>query len=85
MIITFKGESEHWEAEYVYRGTEVWRKDNGKRTYSNEDSYQLVLKYKGSLEELSSIRKLEYAHKTILVAGKRRENSMGPLEAIIYS
>lgn len=81
----FKGESEHWEAEYVYRGTEVWKKDNGERTYSNEDSYQFLLKYKGSLEELSSIRKLEYAHKTNSSGGETTKEFDGPPEELLFT
>ena len=60
----FSGESEHWEAEYFYKGTEKWGEKNGIKTYSNEDSYEFVLKYKGSLEELSSLQKLEYSYET---------------------
>lgn len=61
---TFTGESEHWEAEYVYEGIEKWGEEDGQRTYSNNDSYKFVLTYKGSLEELSSIKKLEYSFET---------------------
>ncbi|WP_262174493.1 hypothetical protein [Saccharococcus sp. Marseille-Q5394] len=57
----FSGESEHWEAEYSYKGTEKWGEKNGQRKYSIEDSYQLVLQYKGSIEELSSLQTLEYS------------------------
>lgn len=60
----FSGESEHWEAVYAYKGTENWGEKNGKRTYSSEDSYEFVIKYKGSLEELSSLQKLEYSYET---------------------
>ena len=81
----FKGESEHWEAEYVYRGTEVWKKDNGDRTYSNEDSYQFVLKYKGSLEELSSIRSLNTAHKTNSSDGETTKEFDGPPEELLFT
>ncbi|MBO0587515.1 hypothetical protein I2484_09410 [Sporosarcina sp. E16_8] len=81
----FKGESEHWEAEYVYTGTEVWRKDNGNRTYSSEDSYQFILKYKGSLEELSSIRKLKYAHETTSSSGETTREFDGPPEVLSFT
>lgn len=59
----FVGESDHWEAEYSYKGTEIWGEDDGKRTYSNDANYEFVLKYKGSIEELSSLKKLEYSYK----------------------
>lgn len=61
----FSGESEHWEAEYSYKGTEKWGGKDGKKTYSNEGGFDFVLKYKGSLEELSSSQKLEYSYETI--------------------
>ena len=60
----FSGESEHWEAEYTYNGTEKWGGKDGQRTYSNEDDFRFILKYKGSLEELSSLQKLEYSYET---------------------
>ncbi|MFC5602399.1 hypothetical protein [Sporosarcina koreensis] len=61
---TFSGESEHWEAEYAYNGTEKWGEKDGQRTYSNEHSFRFILKYKGSLEELSSLQKIEYSYET---------------------
>ncbi len=67
----FSGESEHWEAEYAYKGTEKWGGKEGKETYSNEDIYEFRLKYKGSLEELSSLQKLHYSYE----ANSRREDS----------
>jgi hypothetical protein len=60
----FSGESEHWEAEYSYKGTEKWGEKDGQRTYSNEDDYTFVLRYTGSLEELSSLQRLEYSYET---------------------
>ncbi|HAM81847.1 MAG TPA: hypothetical protein DCO80_13720 [Ornithinibacillus sp.] len=57
----FSRESEYWEAEYSNKGTEKWGEKDGQRTYSNENSYKFVLKYKGSLEALSSLQKLEYS------------------------
>lgn len=50
----FSVESEHWEAEYFYKGTE---KLEGKVGSSNEHTYEFSLKYKGSLDELSSFTK----------------------------
>lgn len=74
----FSGESEHWEAEYSYKGTEKWGEKDGQRTYSNEDSYQFVLKYKGSIEELSSLKKLEYSYETNSKRGKTTEEYTEP-------
>lgn len=81
----FKGESEHWEAEYAYKGTEVWGEDDGKRTYSNEDSYEFVLKYKGSLEELSSLQKVEYAYKARSRYGSGTEEYTEPPNELLFT
>lgn len=68
---TFKGEGEYWEAEYVVKGTETWRKKYGITKYSNEDHDELLLTYKGTLEDLSSIESLEYAYETSAGGGGR--------------
>ncbi|MFS0688773.1 hypothetical protein AB1K89_05985 [Sporosarcina sp. 179-K 8C2 HS] len=81
----FSGESEHWEAEYSYKGTEKWGEKNGQRTYSNEDSYQFVLKYKGSIEELSSLKKLEYSYETNRGHGKTTEEYTDPPSTRTFS
>jgi hypothetical protein len=70
----FVGESDHWEAEYSYKGTEIWGEDDGKRTYSNDANYEFVLQYKGSIEDLSSLKKLEYSYKVEL------RNTLSPQE-----
>lgn len=81
---TFVGESEHWEAEYSYTGTEVWREDDGRTMYSNEDSYEFTLKYKGSLEELSSMKTLEYSFKTNGKGGSRSQEYTEPNKEVIF-
>ncbi|MFS0574285.1 hypothetical protein AB1K83_01490 [Sporosarcina sp. 179-K 3D1 HS] len=78
----FSGESEHWEAEYVYKGTEKW---GGKETYSNEDSYNFILEYKGSLEELSSIQKLYYSYETNSSNGYRNEEFTEPPSTVTFT
>ncbi|MFJ8261947.1 hypothetical protein ACIQ4I_08335 [Rummeliibacillus sp. NPDC094406] len=81
----FSGESEHWEAEYSYKGTEIWGEKDGKKTYSNEDGYEFVLKYKGSLEELSSLQKIEYSYKTISSGGKSIEEFTESPSTVTFS
>lgn len=70
---TFNGESENWEAEYSYKGTENWDEKDGRVIYSNTDGFDFVLKYKGSLEEFSSVRFLEYSYATMHSSGRTRE------------
>ncbi|MFJ5748511.1 hypothetical protein ACIP97_07875 [Peribacillus frigoritolerans] len=69
----FTGESEHWEAVYFYEGTELWGEKNEQTTHSSKDSYELVLKYKGALKELSSMKNLEYTYETTTSSGTKTE------------
>lgn len=61
---TFNGEGEYWEAQYSFSGTEIWGEKDGGTTYSNENSDEFVLTYKGSLKEFSSVKSLEYSYET---------------------
>ncbi|WP_170971784.1 hypothetical protein, partial [Peribacillus simplex] len=82
----FIGESEHWEAEYSYKGTEIWGKNDSKQTtHSSKDSYELVLTYKGSLEELSAIKNLEYTYETATSSGTITEVYTEPLDEKVFS
>ncbi|WP_026575630.1 hypothetical protein [Bacillus sp. UNC438CL73TsuS30] len=81
----FVGESEHWEAQYLYNGTETWKDDKGVASYSNKDNYKLVLKYKGSLKELSSMKKLKYSFKTNSSSGKTEEDFPAPPKDRIFT
>lgn len=81
----FIGESEHWKAEYSYKGTEIFKNSDGTKTYSNEDSYDLVIKYKGSLEELSSMKKLEYSYKSSNSSGTSTKEFTIPPEKLIFT
>lgn len=66
---TFTGEGTYWQAEYVYEGTETRETEEGRTTYSNEDSDEMRLTYKGSLEEVESIEKLEFSYVTSVGSG----------------
>ncbi len=81
----FSGESENWEAEYLYKGTEKWGEKDERTTYSNEDSYEFILKYKGSIEELSSLQKLEYSYETISSAAESIEEFAVPPSTLTFS
>jgi len=81
----FNGESKHWEAEYIYKGTETWGDNKGTLTYSNEDNHEFVLKYKGTLKELSSMKKLEYSYETISSGGKSTEEFTEPPKELIFT
>ncbi|WP_244906697.1 hypothetical protein [Neobacillus soli] len=81
----FIGESEHWEAKYFYKGTETWKDDNGVMSYSNKDNYEFVLKYKGSLKELSAMKKLKYSYKTISSSGDSNTEFTEPPKELIFT
>ena len=88
----FTGESDHWEAQYAYDRTEKWGEKKAEKeeekeaikTFSSEDSYEFNLKYKGSLEELSSLQTLEYSYETISSSGKTTEEFTDPPTTIIF-
>ena len=82
---SFSGESEHWEAEYSNMGTEKWGEKDGQRNYSNNISYKFVLTYKGSLEELSSLQKLEYSFETNRGSSKSVMEFTEPPLSIMFS
>lgn len=81
----FTGESDHWEAVYSYNGTEKWGKKDGVVTYSSEDTDEFVLKYKGSLEELSSLQNLEYSYEAFGRSSKRTEEFTEPLTTKVFT
>jgi hypothetical protein len=81
----FSGESESWEAEFTYNGTEIWKEKNGIKTYTNEDRHRFVLKYKGSLEELSSLQELQYSYETNFSSQNKTEQFTEPLQTVIFS
>lgn len=81
----FTGASEHWEAEYANKGTEVWGEKDGQRTYANEDSYEFLLEFKGDSEEMSSIKKVEYTYKTSSGEGKGTEEFTESNKVVVFS
>lgn len=81
----FIGESEHWEAEYIYKGTETRKNDKGVISSSSKDNYKLVLKYKGSLKELSSMKKLEYSFKTNSSGGESKAEFTEPPKERVFT
>jgi hypothetical protein len=82
----YVGEGKYWEAEYLLKGTELWGEEDGRGTYSNENSDEFVLKYKGSLKELSSVKHLEYSYETSAGGGGgTREFDDPPKEKIFKS
>ena len=80
----FGGPFEYWtvtKAEYIYKGDE----NDGKKTYSSEDSYELVWIYKGSLKELSSMRRLEYSYITVTSSGDKTEDFTEPPKSLTFT
>lgn len=82
----YVGEGKDWEAEYLFKGTERWGEKDGKITYSNENHYEFILTYKGSLKDLSSVKNLEYSYKTSAGGGGgTREFDTSPTEKMFKS
>ncbi|WP_281203245.1 hypothetical protein [Cytobacillus kochii] len=82
----YVGEGTYWEAEYSFKGTEKWGEEDGRGTYSNENRDEFILKFKGSLKELSSVKNLEYSYETSAGGGGgTREFDDHPKEKIFKS
>lgn len=81
----FSGDSEYWEAEYTYNGKEKLVEKDGQKTYSNEHDFRFILKYKGSLEELSSLKKIEYSYETNSGHGSGTEEFAEPPTSGIFA
>ncbi|KPH72127.1 hypothetical protein AFL42_13995 [Oceanobacillus caeni] len=59
----FVGEGKYWSAELIYKAEEVWGKDaDDINTYSSEDEYTFKLTYKGDLNEIASMKQLDYEY-----------------------
>ena len=67
---TFEGEREYWEADYSFWRTKIWGEKDGTMTYSNNNSEEFLLTYKGSLKEISSVKTLKYVYETFAGGGE---------------
>lgn len=76
----FSGESDHWKAEYVYDNTKKW---NNKKILYDEGNYQFTLEYKGSLNELSTVRSFQYSYQTN--SSRQSEETTDPLEKTLFT
>lgn len=61
---TFTGENDLWSANYTVEGSETFVEKDKVTEYSNMSKKTFTLKYKGELEDLSSVKKLEFAYET---------------------
>ncbi|MBB6453375.1 hypothetical protein HNQ94_001823 [Salirhabdus euzebyi] len=59
---TFVGESENWTAEYRVKGKDVFYKEDGTVKVDSEAQKSFVLKFKGTIEELSTLKTLKYSY-----------------------
>lgn len=73
----YVGEGDYWQAEFQVKGKDVFYEDNGITKYAGESVYESTLTYKGSIEELQSIKKFKYSVE--YPGGSYRENRSGPL------
>ena len=72
------GESEHWEAEFVYNVSETWGEKNGKKNHLNKDQYTLTFSYKGEESELATIKHISYSFDTVSGSGSNTEQFTEP-------
>lgn len=75
------GESEHWKVSYKAKGYINFYKDNGTLMVKSDGSYKIALEYKGTQEELDTIRmtKVEYP------MGSSMHNSSDSPDSFIFN
>lgn len=73
----YVGEGDYWQAEFKVIGNGVFNKENEITEYVNNSIYYSTLTYKGSIEELQSIKKLKYSVE--YPGGSFRSNKSGQL------
>ncbi|WP_216831486.1 hypothetical protein [Alkalihalobacterium elongatum] len=82
---TFIGEGEFWEAEYIYKGAEIWGEEEGVTTYSNEANEDFRITYKGSPEDIQTIENLEFSYDARASGGSRSREFDEPPNDITFS
>lgn len=60
---TFKGENEHWTAEYKVKGESGFIKKGERQIYTAEEKSILTVTYKKDLSDLSTVRNLKISYK----------------------
>ncbi|MDA3846396.1 MAG: hypothetical protein PF505_07615 [Vallitaleaceae bacterium] len=75
------GESDHWTVEYKVDGYYKFYDDNGTLRIEGDGNQELIVTYKGTLEELASMRtiEIEYPH------GDSSHTRSDPPESIVFS
>jgi hypothetical protein len=87
---TFKGESEHWLAEYKVNGKGVFKEEREtkneftKLTHQSEAKQEFILTYKGSLPELASVKKIEYSYRSSSGGGGSEMNFTTPPDKKVF-
>lgn len=71
----YKGESEHWTAQYKGYTIDEFYKENGKLKCKEKADGNLVFTYKGDLSDLSSVREVGYNFKN---GGGKRVSEQAP-------
>ncbi|RKD25867.1 hypothetical protein BEP19_02745 [Ammoniphilus oxalaticus] len=75
---TYTGEGELWSAVYEVNGTQVFYKEDGVLKHDSEKATKFQLIYKGSLEDLTSIKKLEYDYLSNIGSGRGWSKEFNP-------
>lgn len=61
---SYVGENDLWDAEYHVTGTEEFTETGENLKYSNEMNNILAVKYKGELQDLSSVKYLKISYES---------------------
>lgn len=83
---TFTGESENWSAAFEVEGEEVFYEEEEVMKRDRDVQSEFKLTYKGSLDELSSVKELSYGYKTSKSASEvNRTFEDAPLDEKVFT
>lgn len=83
---TFTGESEHWSAVFDVEGEEVFYEEEEVMKRDSEVHSEFELTYKGSLDELSSVKEISYGYNTPKSASEvNRTFEDAPLDEKVFN
>ena len=82
---TFKGNSDHWSAEYITKQIITETTKNDRLSYDTEFNSKFILTYKGDISELRNAKKLVYTDERSTGKGKSEIEFTSPPEEKVFT
>lgn len=68
--VTFRGENDRWEAEFIYKETVTLNDKDDNTDVTTKDNELLTVTYKGELTDLSNVKHLETSYESDIDSGR---------------